>query len=86
MAGVPEEYAAWTMPEPPVAIIRSTFFIRTSEISRVGVSIQLMTCSGIPACMAASRMIFAAAMEHFTAWGWGERMIAFLVFRASMIL
>ena len=67
-------------------MMRSTLFIKVSEISREGTEIQLMTCSGRPASTAASRMIFAAAMEQFTAWGWGERMMALRVLRASMIL
>ena len=44
-------------------------------------SIQPMIFSGAPAFTAASSTIFAAAMVLFFARGWGEMIMAFLVFR-----
>ena len=67
-------------------MIRSTFFIITSEISREGTDTQLITFSGRPASIAAFLMILAASMEQLTAFGCGETMIAFLVFNAIRIL
>ena len=53
-AGVPDEYAAFTIPGPPVASIRSVSFITRFVISRLGTSIQPMIPSGAPASTAAS--------------------------------
>ena len=50
--------------------------------SRLGTSIHPMMPSGAPAFTAASSTTFAAAMVHFFARGWGEMMMAFLVFNA----
>ena len=80
-AGFPLEYAARTMPGPPVARIISASCIRVLVISKDGTSIQPMIFSGAPALTAASSTIFAAAIVLFFARGWGEMMIAFLVFR-----
>ena len=80
-AGLPEEYAALTMPGPPVASIVSAFLISSLVSSRDGTSIQPMMFSGAPAATAASRTIFAAAIVDFLARGWGLMIIPFLVFR-----
>ena len=80
-AGFPEEYAAFTMPGPPVARIRSASRITSLVSSREGTSIHPIIPSGAPAFTAASRTTLAAAMVHFFALGWGEMMIAFLVFK-----
>ena len=80
-AGFPLEYAARTMPGPPVARIISASCIRVLVISKDGTSIQPMMFSGAPALTAASSTIFAAAIVLFFARGWGEMMIAFLVFK-----
>ena len=80
-AGFPLEYAARTMPGPPVARIISASCIRVLVISKDGTSIQPMIFSGAPALTAASSTIFAAAIVLFFARGWGEMMIAFLVFK-----
>ena len=81
MAGFPEEYAAFTIPGPPVARITSTDFISSLESSMVGSSIHPIMPSGAPAFTAASSTILAASMVHFLALGWGLMMMAFLVFR-----
>ncbi len=82
-AGLPEEYAALTIPGPPVARIISASFMTRFVISRLGVSIHSMMPSGAPALTAASRITFAAAAVDCLARGWGLMMIAFLVLRAS---
>ena len=81
-AGLPEEYAALTMPGPPVARMVSELLITSLVRSRLGTSIHPMIPSGAPAFTAASSTTLAAAMVHFFARGWGEMMMAFLVFRA----
>ena len=68
-AGFPEEYAAVTMPGPPVARIVSAERISSLVSSMLGSSIQEMIPSGAPAFTAASRTTFAAAMVHFFALG-----------------
>ena len=69
IAGLPEEYAAFTMPGPPVAKITSTDFINSLESSMVGSSMQPIMPSGAPAFTAASRTILAASAVHFFARG-----------------
>ncbi len=82
-AGFPLEYAAFTIPGPPVARMISASFIIRLVISRLGTSIQPMISSGAPAATAASNTIFAAAMVHPFARGWGLMMIPLRVFSAS---
>jgi len=86
MAGLPEEYAAFTSPGPPVASMISASFIIKLVISRVGTSIQPIIPSGAPASTAASRTILAASLVHFFALGWGLIMIPFLVLSARRVL
>ncbi len=74
-AGLPEEYAAFTMPGPPVARMISASRITSFVSSRLGSSIHPMMFSGAPAATAAS---FAR--------GWGLMMIAFLVFKQISVL
>jgi hypothetical protein len=69
-AGLPLEYAAFTIPGPPVAKMVSASFISRLVISRDGASIQLMIPSGAPAATAASSTILAAAVVLFLARGW----------------
>ncbi len=71
------------MPGPPVARIASILgcFISIFDNSIDGISIQPMISSGAPALTAASRTILAAAIVAFLALGWGENIIAFLVFK-----
>jgi len=68
-AGLPEEYAALTMPGPPVARIISASFITRLVNSREGTSIQEMMPSGAPAATAASRTTLAASIVLFLARG-----------------
>ena len=49
-------------------------------------SIQPMIPAGAPAATAASSTIRAASIVQFFALGWGLKMIAFRVFRASSAL
>ena len=53
-AGLPEEYAACTMPGPPVARMISASCISSPVSSRLGNSMQPMMPSGAPALTAAS--------------------------------
>ena len=54
IAGLPEEYAARTMPGPPVARMMSASFITLLVKSKEGSSIQPMMSLGAPAFTAAS--------------------------------
>ncbi len=85
-AGLPEEYAALTMPGPPVARMMSASFIAMFVSSRDGISIQEMMSSGAPAATAASSTTFAAAMVDFFARGCGEMMMPLRVFRQISVL
>ena len=85
-AGFPLEYAALTMPGPPVAKMMSASFITRLVISRLGTSIQSMMFSGAPAATAASSTTFAAAIVDFFALGCGLIMMPFLVLRAMSVL
>lgn len=68
-AGFPDEYAALTIPGPPVARIISASFISVSVSSRDGISIHPIMPFGAPAFTAASRTTFAAAIVDFLALG-----------------
>ena len=68
-AGLPLEYAALTIPGPPVARMMSASFITRFVISRDGTSIQPMIPSGAPAATAASRTTLAAAIVDAFALG-----------------
>ena len=68
-AGFPDEYAAFTIPGPPVARIMSDSLITVLVSSRDGVSIHPIIPSGAPAFTAASSTTFAAAMVHAFALG-----------------
>ena len=83
IAGLPEEYAARTMPGPPVARIMSASRITRFVMSRLGTSIQFIMPSGAPAFTAASRTTFAAAIVLAFALGCGEIMIALRVLSAK---
>ena len=78
-AGLPEEYAARTMPGPPVARMQSESFMTVCVRASDGTSIQLMMPSGAPAATAASRTVFAAEIVLFFARGCGEMMMALRV-------
>ena len=81
---MPEEYAAVTMPGPPVARIVAIpgCFISAPVASMDGCSIHWMQFSGAPASMAASRTMRAASAEHFWANGWKPKTIGQRVFSA----
>ena len=68
-AGLPEEYAAFTIPGPPVARMMSASFMTVFVMSRLGMSIHPMIPSGAPAFTAASSTSFAAAIVEFLALG-----------------
>ena len=85
-AGFPEEYAALTIPGPPVARMMSDSLITVFVSSSDGTSIHPMIPSGAPAFTAASRTTFAAAIVQAFALGWGLIMMAFLVFRQISVL
>ena len=57
-------------------------FINWFDKSIDGISIQPIISSGAPALTAASKTILAASIVHFVALGCGEKIIAFLVFKA----
>ena len=80
-AGLPEEYAALTMPGPPVARMMSADRMSSLVSSRDGAPIQSMMPSGAPAATAASRTMRAASIVHFLARGCGLIMMALRVFR-----
>ena len=85
-AGLPDEYAALTIPGPPVASIISASCIRRFVISSDGTSIQPIMPSGAPALTAASRTIFAASIVDFFALGCGLIIMPFLVLRQTKVL
>ena len=64
-----------------MARIISASFITRLVISRDRTSIQPIIPSGAPALTAASKTTLAASIVQFLARGWGEIIIAFLVFR-----
>ena len=68
-AGFPLEYAAFTIPGPPVAKIVSDLLINIFVNSKDGTSIHEIIPSGAPASTAASNTIFAASIVHFLALG-----------------
>ncbi len=72
------------MPGPPVAKIQEIdgCCINWLDNSIDGTSIQPMISSGAPALTAASKTILAASIVDLAALGCGEKMIAFLVFKA----
>ena len=85
-AGLPEEYAALTMPGPPVARMISALRMTSLVSSREGTSIQAMMPLGAPAATAASSTTFAAAMVLFLARGWGLITMPLRVFRQIRVL
>ena len=82
---MPEEYAALTMPGPPVArmVAMPGCFISAPVASMDGCSIHCTQFSGAPASIAASRTIFAAATDDFWAPGWKPNTIGQRVLSAS---
>src|SRR5579862_3536525 len=87
-AGLPELYAAFTTPGPPVASIKPTALCRIKKAlsARVGDSTQVNTPSGAPCFTAVSYMIRMASEQHRHAFGWGLKTTAFLVLMATMHL
>ena len=85
-AGFPLEYAAFTIPGPPVAKIKSADCINKLLSSNDGTSIHAIIPSGAPASTAASNTIFAAFIVHSFALGCGLIIIPFLVFSANNVL
>ena len=86
IAGLPLEYAACTIPGPPVARIKSASFIMILVISSEGLSIQAIISSGAPAATAASSTVLAASAVEFFARGWGLIIIPLRVLSASNVL
>ena len=88
IAGCPEEYAAFTMPGPPVASTNAIALLLISccDSSTVGSSIQPMMPSGAPAATAASSSSRAVWTVHFFARGCGEKMIPLRVLSANSAL
>ena len=70
-AGFPQEYAAFTIPVPPVAKIKFTpgWFINNLVAKILGSSIHKIQSFGAPASTAASLKILAAVLLHFCADG-----------------
>ena len=85
-AGLPEEYAALTMPGPPVARMMSAERMSSEVMSRDGTSTQSMMPLGAPAASAASRTMRAASAVHLPARGCGEMRMALRVFRLMSVL
>ena len=85
-AGFPLEYAAFTIPGPPVANIISADCINKFVNSNDGTSIHDIIPSGAPAFTAASNTIFAAAIVDCFALGCGLIIIPFLVFNDINVL
>ncbi len=85
-AGFPDEYAAFTMPGPPVARMMSASFMTVLVSSNDGTSIQPIMPSGAPAFTAASNTIFAAAIVQAFAAGCGLIMMALRVFKQINVL
>ena len=83
-AGVPLEYAAFTIPLPPVAITRSHASISACEFASVTSLSTWIRSAGAPHFTIASRMRFTVWVVDFAARGAGETMIAFFPFTASM--
>lgn len=81
---MPVEYAARTIALPPVASTSETpGWFMSSEVAWIeGCSIHWTQSAGAPASMAASRTIFAAAIEHCWALGWKPKMIGLRVLMA----
>ena len=69
IAGLPLEYAALTIPGPPVASMQSASRITVCVSSSDGTSIQPMMPSGAPAATAASSTTLAAAIVEPFALG-----------------
>ncbi len=70
------------MPGPPVASTKFALLITALDNSNVGSSIHPIISFGAPAFTAASKTIFAAIIVDFLAFGCGEKIIPFLVFKA----
>ena len=77
-----------TIAGPPVAKISLTSgcCINAWDNSKLGSSIQAIMWSGAPEATAAFSKIWAALTVHFVALGWGDKIIAFRVFKANKIL
>ena len=71
-AGVPEEYAALTIAEPPVARIMLLSFISSAVPTRVGRVIMPISPSGPPSFRMASLRTRTVSPMHLIAAGWGE--------------
>jgi hypothetical protein len=83
MAGLPLEYADFTMPGPPVAKITSARRMTMLVSSKPGTSIHTNRPSGAPAATAAFKTTFIAAMVQFLARGCGQITMPLRVFKAS---
>src|SRR5262252_5465486 len=81
-AGLPDEYAAFTMAGPPVAIVRSQEDIRYFASGMLGRSTHCSTSSGTPCFFKAARIARTASFVVFLPAGCGEKMTASLHFTA----
>ena len=88
IAGVPELYAARTIPDPPVARISATSFecISSSVPSRVTIVMQPKIPSGPPAAQTASESTRIVSRMHPFALGCGEKTMPFPAFSATIAL
>ena len=85
-AGFPEEYAALTIPGPPVARMMSASRMARFVLSRLGSSMHAIMSFGAPDPTAASSTTLAAAAVQRFALGCGLIRIAFRVFSAISVL
>jgi hypothetical protein len=88
IVGLPHEYAARTMPGPPVARTRaiSGRSISSRVAASVGASRQETRPSGAPAATAASAITSAARREHLAARGCGACTMALPALTAARLL
>ena len=75
-AGVPELYAALTMPGPPVARMRSQIFISSLVPSMVGMEMQLTRSGDTLQLRSAPWMISTVLAMHLRALGCGVNTMA----------
>src|SRR5918996_5607915 len=87
-AGLPTEWAARTISEPPVARIKATYlcFINSCVPCKETLVIQEIKPLGMPARSPASAMMRMVSAQQFFAKGCGAMMIAFFALTAINVL
>src|SRR5512139_812759 len=87
-AGLPTEWAARTMSEPPVARITATYlcFINSCVPGRETFVMQEISPFGIPARSPASAMMRMVSAQHLAAKGCGATTMAFLALTEIRVL